>query len=172
MWVLIDLPTLKRSDMLNRLIIINFISVHRMPWNRLIWFFLLYQQRIVKVSISCRRSLNRNVHNRVRLDHSPAWSLSHSKKFDCRSSNTNCLYDFRFDQLAVLTENDAREFEATFRIPVYLFSSVYSNMRQATFFLNMIAENLYQRRWTSNENSSYWLFCTIDHTELNPSIAM
>ena len=52
---------------------------------------------------------------------------------------------YRFDRLAVLTESDAKEFEAKHNIPVYLFSNVYSNMRQATRYLNLIAEKLYKR---------------------------
>ena len=52
---------------------------------------------------------------------------------------------FRFDQFAVLTESDAKEFQGRYNIPVYLFSNVYSNMRVATSYLNLIAEKLYKR---------------------------
>lgn len=51
----------------------------------------------------------------------------------------------RFDQFAVLTESDAKEFQTKYNIPVYLFSNVYSNMRVATSFLNAVAEKLYER---------------------------
>jgi hypothetical protein len=55
------------------------------------------------------------------------------------------LFSYRFDQFAVLTESDANEFQARHHIPVYLFSNVYSNIRLATSYLNVIAEKLYKR---------------------------
>ena len=45
------------------------------------------------------------------------------------SSLINILFFYvRFDQLAVLTESDAKEFETNYKIPVYLVSNVYSNL--------------------------------------------
>jgi hypothetical protein len=55
------------------------------------------------------------------------------------------IFFYRFDQFAVLTESDAKEFQAKYNIPVYLFSNVYSNMRLATGYLNLIAEKLHKR---------------------------
>lgn len=45
----------------------------------------------------------------------------------------------------MLTESDAKDFQAMFNIPVYLFSNVYSSMRLGTAYLNLIAEKLYKR---------------------------
>ena len=52
---------------------------------------------------------------------------------------------FRFDQFAVLTESDARDFELQHNIPVYLSSNVYSTIRTGTSYLNLIAETLFKR---------------------------
>lgn len=45
----------------------------------------------------------------------------------------------------MLTESDAKDFQDRYNIPVYLISNVYSNMRLATSYLNLIAEKLYKR---------------------------
>ncbi|CAF1324748.1 unnamed protein product [Adineta steineri] len=67
-----------------------------------------------------------------------------------KQSSTNrpfvsLIFITKFDQYAVLTDSDAKEFQAKYNIPVYLFSNVYSNMRLATSYLNLIAEKLYKR---------------------------
>jgi hypothetical protein len=55
------------------------------------------------------------------------------------------MFFYRFDQFAVLTESDAKEFQAKYNVPVYLFSNVHSNMRLAISYLNLIAEKLHKR---------------------------
>ncbi|CAF3399842.1 unnamed protein product [Rotaria sp. Silwood1] len=74
-------------------------------------------------------------------------TLIEQKRSQCSTSRSfvSLVFVTKFDQLAVLTENDAKEFQAKYKIPVYLFSSTYSNMRLATSYLNLIAEKLYRR---------------------------
>ncbi|CAF1229545.1 unnamed protein product [Rotaria sordida] len=73
--------------------------------------------------------------------------LIEQKRSQCSTSRPfiSLVFVTKFDQLAVLTENDAKEFQAKYKIPVYLCSNTYSNMRLATSYLNLIAEKLYRR---------------------------
>ncbi|CAF2386392.1 unnamed protein product [Rotaria sp. Silwood2] len=74
-------------------------------------------------------------------------TLIEQKRSQCSTNRSfvSLVFVTKFDQLAVLTENDTKEFQAKYKIPVYLFSSTNSNIRLATFYLNLIAEKLYQR---------------------------
>jgi hypothetical protein len=89
----------------------------------------------------------------TKWDISLIYNVNHFEKF--------LLY--RFDQFAVLTESDANDFQVKYNIPVYLFSNVYSNMRLATSYLNLIAEKLYKRDLELTGQVLPWGFSLISY---------